>query len=194
MATIIEDYWENKLRAESAEKITLQMIIFPPNWKQGPHPMWFAGDNTPYHIQAATIRAKLIVGRYHTQANVRVFRPQTDPTCLLCGAAIEDDVHFLAVCQKLQPHREKRLEKIKECFSKESLPQPSTPIEIASVLLNGSAYTCDVRGSRHGDHVIHLSSLDNAHYANKLANATCYALHIARDIAMNCVLMDSTAD
>jgi hypothetical protein len=36
---------------------------------------------------------------------IKYYRNETDPTCLLCGAAEENVLHFILQCEKLQSER-----------------------------------------------------------------------------------------
>jgi hypothetical protein len=47
-----------------------------------------------------------VTGTYELQTtHIKYYRNETDPTCLLCGAAEENVLHFILQCEKLQSER-----------------------------------------------------------------------------------------
>jgi hypothetical protein len=50
---------------------------------------------------------------------IKYYRNETDPTCLLCGAAEENVLHFLLQCEKLQSERVALLSEINAIWQNE---------------------------------------------------------------------------
>ena len=57
-------------------------------------------------ISRIPVKLKLVTGTYVLQTkDIKYYRNETDPTCLLCGAAEENVLHFILQCEKLQSER-----------------------------------------------------------------------------------------
>ena len=51
-------------------------------------------------------KLRLVTGTYVLQTtHIKYHRNEIDPTCLLCGAAEENVLHFILQCEKLQSER-----------------------------------------------------------------------------------------
>ena len=50
---------------------------------------------------------------------IKYYRNETDPTCLLCGAAEENVLHFILQCEQLQSEREALLSEINAIWQSE---------------------------------------------------------------------------
>ena len=57
-------------------------------------------------ISRIPVKLRLVTGTYVLQTKrIKYYRNETDPTCLLCGAAEENVPHFILQCEKLQSER-----------------------------------------------------------------------------------------
>ena len=124
--TAIDAHWRNKWIEEAKQKTTLLNMNLT-NWSfKRPHTIWCSVRDNPREIYKAIEQCKIMTGTYKTQSIQHRF-DQTDPTCTLCNEDIEDYVHFLLKCKKLEdvriPHRRKLIESIQE------LTNISGPIE-----------------------------------------------------------------
>ncbi len=170
----VDSYWYEKRSMAVEHKTSLKWLIPLPTCIKGPHPLWLVCEGSQYHIQAATTRARMLIGRYQTRRLINLFRPDESK---------EDIAHLLTNCPALEPHRKEKIAVLKKMYADEGSPPPETPNELCSAILNGSAY--EVSGSQHGSHVIHLSSLENHSLVHKLMNSLCHTLHIQRDIIIH---------
>jgi hypothetical protein len=60
----------------------------------------------PLDISRIPVKLRLVTGTYVLQTKrIKYYRNETDPTCLLCGAAEENVLHFILQCEKLQSER-----------------------------------------------------------------------------------------
>jgi hypothetical protein len=104
--TTVYDYWFNRLITQATSRVSLQYMNLSLVNINSPHPIW--PHNSPaYNILAAGMRAKMLTGSYILQSNRARFNQfNVDPTCQLCGKAVEDLPHFICECQVLTPIRD----------------------------------------------------------------------------------------
>ena len=58
------------------------------------------------NISWIPVKLRLVIGTYVLQTKrIKYYRNETEPTCLLCGAAEENVLHFILQCEKLQSER-----------------------------------------------------------------------------------------
>ena len=80
------------------------------------HPLWAA---TPYHkmdIMRATVKARLLVGRYYLQSDLNKFRSTTSP-CPLCHLDSEDLIRFLYFCPAFEYIRTRFKDELQNVFT-----------------------------------------------------------------------------
>jgi hypothetical protein len=66
------------------------------------------------------VKLRLVTGTYVLQTKrTKYYRNETDPTCLLCGAAEENVLHFILQCEKLQAERVALLSEINAIWQNE---------------------------------------------------------------------------
>ena len=119
----VDGYWREHMAHQLSCRSTVKWLIQPPIWREGPHPLWQVCEGRTYHVSAATTRAKMLVGRYHTQLNMSIYRPGLPAVCPICSTGEDEDlVHLLASCTALDPYRSP---KIKSLFEEEDLPTPT---------------------------------------------------------------------
>ena len=103
------DYWETKLRSESAKLPSLE--FFHPQFFSltAPHPIWTTTGYSPTKVSMATVQAQMLSGRYRTELLCSNWSKNTSGHCLLsstCKVA-EDITHILKCCKSLSSTREK---------------------------------------------------------------------------------------
>jgi hypothetical protein len=71
-------------------------------------------------ISRIPVKLRLVTGTYVLQAKrIKYYRNETDPACLLCGAAEENILHFILQCEKLQSERVALLSEINSIWQNE---------------------------------------------------------------------------
>ena len=71
-------------------------------------------------ISRIPVKLRLVTGTYVLQTKrIKYYRNETDPTCLLCGAADENVLHFILQCEKLQSERVALLSEINAIWQNE---------------------------------------------------------------------------
>ena len=103
----IVDYWEQKVRQE-AENLS-SLIYFKPTFMSllSPQPIWVTAGSSPTKVAMATQQARLLSGRYRTEALVSHWTHSSGTCSLsLSCATIEDIDHILKHCIALQTTRE----------------------------------------------------------------------------------------
>ena len=205
---MVNDFWILNLRQTAATKSTLSNIIHWPFSSSRPHPLWLACKGNNYQTKAATVRARMLIGRYPVQSvQHRVYKRSLSPICLLCEAEEETLPHLISSCTKLEDKRRSLIAGIRQLYSSEGLPVPTSPREITSAVLNGGSYEVDNMGTDNTDlyydthtcnvtnatdvMIIYLNNV-NSVTANKLSNMLCYRVHIARDFLLSDIYMNST--
>ena len=119
-------FWETSLRLKAAPLESL--IFFKPSHMSltNPHPIWTTAGSSPAKVVMATVQAKMLSGRYRTEALCSNWKIHSTGVCLLspvCSSTIEDLQHILSHCCALTPTREKLLD-----FTTRYCLQVSTPI------------------------------------------------------------------
>ena len=101
-------YWELQLRAEASTLTSLK--FFNPHFMSlsSPHPVWTSAGSSPTKVAMACVQAKLLSGRYRTQALCSHWQ-NGDRHCKLSDScsADEDIIHMLQNCTALGPTRDK---------------------------------------------------------------------------------------
>jgi hypothetical protein len=71
-------------------------------------------------ISRIPVKLRLVTGTYVLQTKrIKYYRNITDPTCLLCGAAEENVLHFILQCENLQSKRVALLSEINAIWQNE---------------------------------------------------------------------------
>ena len=95
------------------------------------HPCWSSVDNTAIDVRRDVIKARILTGTYHLQADKDKFHMTgTTSKCPLCSAASEDRLHFLTACVSLSHVRQPYIVEIE----KRLLQQKKTDSRVSSVL------------------------------------------------------------
>jgi hypothetical protein len=107
------DYWEKLLRAEASPMLSL--TNFCPKFMslQRPHPIWTTVGSNPYEVTKAIQQARLLSGRYRTEALASHWSNNPDGYCLApdCSNILETVKHILLECPAYSENR-KRLKTV----------------------------------------------------------------------------------
>ena len=183
---IISEHWENKLLKTAQEATTLDWMILSqsPFWE--PHALWTSCAGKTHQVKAASIRARLLLGRHYLQSAAWRVAQGHDSTCPLCSKEDETVVHHLVTCTALVPVRSRLIRDLSGVFRREHLRSPKSPEELTSAILNGNSYQCSRRSVKTtlGSQRARIISIDNPssiRLANQLCNLLCFNLRTERD-------------
>ena len=140
-------------------------------------------------VNAATTRAKLLLGRSKLCATEWRKAASKDLTCPLCVQEEEDITHFLVHCPMLHDVRNGRVLALQDMYRADDQAPPCSPQEIVSAILNGHRYLpeCSLLGGSQPK-PINLKKLTTE--AHQLCNKLCYKLIQTRDVIINSALMN----
>ena len=94
------------------------------------HPCWSTVDNTVTDVRRAVVKARILMGSYHLQADRDKFhKTGTTSKCSLCSATSEDSLHFLTACVSLSHVRQPYIVEIEKRLLKQN-----TASRVSSVL------------------------------------------------------------
>ena len=94
------------------------------------HPCWSTVDNTAIDVRRAVVKARILMGTYHLQADRDQFhKTGTTSKCPLCSTASEDRLHFLTACVSLNRVRQPHISE-----TEKRLLQQNTASRVSSVL------------------------------------------------------------
>ena len=112
--TAIYTYWENKLSKSLVAKSTLAYFTGNTCILGEPHIIWSSTALHPRDIRRATLKAKLLSGTYTLQSNYAKWDKsgRTTSKCLMCAHEVDDVVHFLLTCSKLESIRKPLIQEI----------------------------------------------------------------------------------
>ena len=114
-------HWHSALQAETEQKTGLVFLhpAFLPLGR-GPHPLWWTCGSSPSAVQAATVQAKMLSGRYRTCWLRRHFGLGETGACRLpgCGMVPGDTAHLLrGECPALLPALSSTISNLQQQFS-----------------------------------------------------------------------------
>ncbi len=111
----ITTHWFYKFLSSASDKSSLRWISHA-SLKVGQcHPIWDTCPKSVHHIQAATIRARLLTGRYSVQSlRARFNQNEVNPTCRVCGLQSETITHMIVSCPALASIRQPYFSRISE--------------------------------------------------------------------------------
>ena len=166
----IEQYWNSHMINTGQEMSSLKHFIF--NLPVKMHGVWTSCRGNSHLVDKASVRARMLCRR-HTCGD----SPWMKQPCSLCGHVIDDEIHILAGCPKIESN-ESRINKIRlfSLFVQENLPTPSSPEEIAKTILNGDCFISD-------NEVIKLKK--NNKEAHTIASVICYDMNKKRDLLLS---------
>ena len=134
----VRDIWWNELLTKAYEKTTLRWTIWQD--QQCTNGLWSSCKGRPHLTNAATTRARMWVDRSDLRASTWRRAAGEDLRCPLCRDPEEDIVHFLTLCLELSNTRGERILAIRSIYTKENLPEPTTPQETTYAILNGDRF------------------------------------------------------
>ena len=109
----VSSHWHQRYCDEVSHRSSLCFLrpaFLPLNGK--PHPLWSSCQSSPTAVRAATIQARILTGRYHTDL-LRSKWDGNDRTCRLpgCGTPEADSVHLLSgQCEALKSYLDASLQ------------------------------------------------------------------------------------
>ena len=181
---LIADYHNTSMQNKAYSMDTLKWIIWSNKWqskqrKSRAHPTWQACRGAPYRVTGASIRMKMLVGRYTLQKDRFAFRTAKDPLCPICTDKEEDIVHMLVKCKNTQHISSPKIDTLRHIYTEQGCRPPLSEIEVTSAILNGWAYKSDNAPTM--SHDTELKLWDDA---NILCSSLCLKLHKYREKAI----------
>ena len=109
----VVNFWENYLRAQAAPLTSL--LYFKPLYMSltTTHPIWSSAGSSPAKVTMASVQARMLSGRYRTEALCSNWKINCTGLCLLsqsCSSSVEDLEHILSHCTALDPTRTKLMD------------------------------------------------------------------------------------
>ena len=104
------DYWETRLRGEAS--LLQSLIYFKPNYMSltKPHPLWTTTGGNPHEVAKAVQQARLLSGRYRTNALMKHWNQSYNGQCSAPGCvSIETIEHIIIDCIAYTETRQKLL-------------------------------------------------------------------------------------
>ncbi|MCG8429955.1 MAG: hypothetical protein MJA29_02130, partial [Candidatus Omnitrophica bacterium] len=191
----IKGHWYGNLKADASTKSTLKWLLLDNCWVGKPHPIWQACRGKQHLVEAATSRARLLVGRSRLSADRARYEKSSDPSCPFCKADYEDAAHFLVVCPAFIKTRTPMIQSLCQLYREENLFPPKTTTEMCSAILNGWGYSRDLSICDRKQTEIHTLTLNGSYTliklnlniipANTLCSSICHKLLIERDYKLD---------
>ena len=98
----VNDHWCTQLTTLAQLYKGLQYLSNHNLSKCKIHPILKHRCYSSLDISRIPVKLRLVTGKYVLQTKrIKYYRNETDPTCLLCGAAEENVPHFILQCEKL---------------------------------------------------------------------------------------------
>ena len=174
-------HWHHRLLTSAVDKSSLSMLSHQSLNPGTCHPVWETCPNSVYQITAATVRARLITGRYPVQALcVRFNQNAVDPTCQLCGRQPETIPHMLIMCLALASVRQAYISRISEILHSTSAAVPSSETEWCKLVLDGGATHMNICSTKKSqtcsNYIISI---------NILSSIMCHKLDTQRQLILN---------
>ena len=116
----VNDHWCTQLTTLAQLYKGLQYLTNHNKSKSKLHPILKHRCYSSLDISRIPVKLRLVTGTYVLQAKrIKYYRNETDPACLLCGAAEENILHFILQCEKLQSERVALLSEINSIWQNE---------------------------------------------------------------------------
>ena len=96
------DYWQTRLRKDTAELPSLR--YFKPQYMSlsKPHPLWVTAGNNSYEVCKSVIQIKMLSGRYRSDWLARHFSNNNSGLCVICTEEVPGTIeHILIQCESL---------------------------------------------------------------------------------------------
>ena len=116
----VNDHWCTQLTTLAQLYKGLQYLSNHNLSKCKIHPILKHRCYSSLDISRIPVKLRFVTGTYVLQTKrIKYYRNETDPTCLLCGAADENVLHFILQCEKLQSERVALLSEINAIWQNE---------------------------------------------------------------------------
>ena len=196
--------WLDDMKQEAQSKRTLSWLIINDEWIGKAHPTWLYCTGKTYHVEAATTRVRMLLGRYGLQYEKYEFtKESSNNICKLCNKDTEDMIHFITSCEKRPNDTDNMIRDLQKMYEDDNLTPPSSETEVTSAVLNGWGYKMDYiklnSSHKSGNHKV-ISHINHSHkkhshfkYSHKsprveslkamkkpavlLCNSICHKLH-----------------
>ena len=176
--SIVNRQWSNLLSA-SKEKSTLVNLTTGLN--RSSHHIWQVTRGKPDLMESAIIKAKFLTGKPGLNGDNWRIKSGENTSCPLCEFPVEDGIHCLLKCKKLENVRFKIINFL-NLWKEDNVLCPKQDAEIFQALINGNSFKSHDDGTR-----IYL--VDNAEHAQRLSMRICSMIMKERDIMINNKLM-----
>ena len=116
----VNDHWCTQLTTLAQLYKGLQYLSNHNLSKCKIHPILKHRCYSSLDISRIPVKLRPVTGTYVLQTKrIKYYRNESDPTCLLCGAAEENVLHFILQCEKLQLERVALLSEINAIWQNE---------------------------------------------------------------------------
>jgi hypothetical protein len=116
----VNDHWCTQLTTLAQLYKGLQYLSNHNLSKCKIHPILKHRCYSSLDISRIPVKLRPVTGTYVLQTKrIKYYRNESDPTCLLCGAAEENVLHFILQCEKLQSERVALLSEINAIWQNE---------------------------------------------------------------------------
>ena len=120
MKSTVNDHWCTHLKTLAQLYKGLQYLSNHNLSKCKIHPILKHRCYSSLDISRIPVKLRPVTGTYVLQTKrIKYYRNESDPTCLLCGAAEENVLHFILQCEKLQSERVALLSEINAIWQNE---------------------------------------------------------------------------
>ena len=108
----VTEYWHNILSQEVLTRSSLRHFTPTMHSLTTPHPLWKATGSNSFEVNRSTILARMISGRYRTEALTRFWTDNRQGFCLAptCNGVVGDLEHLLLHCPALHTARQNLLQ------------------------------------------------------------------------------------
>jgi len=192
--TFSKNQWKNYTKEAVVNKVFNLMIesikdkttlgwIIPELFSPGrAHPLWNCGS--PRQTQGASIRLKLLVGRYGLGMERIKYNPKANKVCPMCSSGSEDLHHIFFHCPETKEKISNDIHNLQTLYEDNSLRSPCTQTEIISAILNGVAYHQDIGVNLTTKKPFTVLSEESHFQGNTISNKICIQFHVKRKKAM----------
>ena len=125
---VVKCHWSNKMLTNASQKSTLKHVVWN-NWIEQAHGIWRVCRERPFLSEAATTRARILVGRINIQASSWKKHKGEDPRCPMCEEE-EDIQHLLVTCPATHAIRDERIPEIRDLYKAEEKRPPRSRSEV----------------------------------------------------------------
>ena len=132
-------------------------------------------------MDSAIIKARFLTGKPGLNGDNWRIKSGEDTSCPLCQFPVEDGIHCLLKCSKLENARFK-IVKFLNLWKEENVSCPKHDEEIFQAIINGNSFR-----KHDGGNKIYL--IDNAEHAQRLSMRICSMIMKERDVMINNRLM-----